>query len=111
MKKFLGIEVDKTKVRIEKYKYDQTSCCLSQVKVRIFDKRNNLIYLESYSGYWARYEYDENNNVTYYRGSTGYWLRRKYDENNNELYYKDSDGIFMQFWDSRDKRKKRNEKV
>ena len=61
----------------------------------VYDKRNNQIYYEDRSGYWAKNEYDERDNQIYYVNSDGVWYKSDYDEKGNEIYYEDSGGEFF----------------
>lgn len=47
---------------------------------RIYDKDYNILYKESYNGWWERYEYDEEGNQIYSENSNGYWTKSKYNE-------------------------------
>ena len=38
---------------------------------------------------------DKKGNVIYYESSTGYWLKYEYDKQGNELYYENSEGIII----------------
>lgn len=38
---------------------------------RVYNTNGNLIYIESSSGYWKKYEYDSNGNQIYYEDSEG----------------------------------------
>lgn len=58
------------------------------------DENNNLIYMESSSGFWAVRQFDSNNNEIYYKDSSGAWIERKYDTKGNELSYKEHDGAW-----------------
>ena len=59
---------------------------------QIYDKRGNMIYLETHDGFWAKREYDSNGKPTYYENSCGFWEKREYDSDGNETYYENSDG-------------------
>jgi hypothetical protein len=59
---------------------------------RVYDLKNNLIYVENSDGFWSKSEYDSNNNEIYFENSDGYWFKQEYDSNNNLIYYEISEG-------------------
>jgi len=58
----------------------------------VYDQNGKLIYRETSTGYWEKYEYDTNGNLIYRENSYGDWEKREYDANDNEIYFEDSDG-------------------
>jgi hypothetical protein len=59
---------------------------------RVYDTNGNVIYYETSTGYWSKYEYDTNGNVIYTENSNGDWYKNEYDTNGNEIYYEDNNG-------------------
>ncbi len=96
MRKFKGIEVDENEVRIEEYKDNHISYT-KQLKIRIFDKNNNIIYSEYYYGSWVKHKYDKNGNQIYREDSDGDWIKWKYDGCDNKISYEDSDGDWWKY--------------
>ena len=60
--------------------------------LEILDKDNNLIYVETSNGYWAKREWDSQGNRIYFETSNGYWEKQEWDSQGNEIYWENSDG-------------------
>ena len=51
-----------------------------------------MIYWESSSGKWDKYEYDQNGEVIYWERSSGFWVKWVHDEKGNRIYSENSKG-------------------
>jgi len=60
---------------------------------RLYDKKENCIYLELSDGYWSKREYDSKGNCIYFENSRKYWVKCEYDSKGNEIYFKNSLGF------------------
>ena len=76
------------------------------MKVKKYDKNNNLIYIKDSDGYENWWKYDENNNIVHFKDSFGFESWKKYDKNNNLIYYKNT--LFGEDWYKYDGNKKIN---
>ena len=63
--------------------------------LEIRDKNGNLIYLETSSGFWAKYKYDSQGNRIYRENSNGRWTKREYDSKGNVIYYESINGVIV----------------
>ena len=64
---------------------------------RVNDTNGNVIYYETSTGYWSKYEYDTNGNNIYYEQSDGYWIKREYDNQGNRIYSETSTGYWVKY--------------
>jgi YD repeat-containing protein len=58
----------------------------------MYDVNGNVLYEESYDGWWIKFEYDENGNKIYEGTSEGFWDKWEYDERGNVIYYENFEG-------------------
>lgn len=66
--------------------------------LEIRDKNGNQIYLETSSGFWAKYEYDSQGNRIYREDSFGGWAKWEYDSKGKLIYAETSCG----YWEKRE---------
>ena len=61
--------------------------------LEIYDKNDNLIYIEFPDVSWVKSEYDSQGNQIYSEDSDGYWEKCEWDSQGNEIYFENSRGV------------------
>jgi hypothetical protein len=79
---------------------DTKKTIAQQLKITEFpfyirDKRDHLIYNESSSGYWKKYQRNENGVIIHQEDSNGGWTNREVDAKGREIFYQNSVGILI----------------
>ncbi len=74
-----------------------------QLKIKEFpfeinDTNGKLIYCETSTGVWSKFEYDTNGKRIYSETSNGFfWSKSEYDADGYCIYYENSDGAWSKF--------------
>lgn len=68
---------------------------ITEFPFTIRDKRYHLIYSESSSGYWNKYQRNESGVIIHQEDSNGGWANRELDAEGREIFYQNSVGILI----------------
>jgi hypothetical protein len=79
---------------------DTKKTIAQQLKITEFpfiirDKRDFLIYNESSSGHWYKYQRNKSGVIIHQEDSNGGWINRDLDSEGREIFYQNSKGILI----------------